>query len=188
MVLSPRVSAVDSKMLGRRIPHPASTNFNQDDALPAAKRLRTVDHDKDSDNSETDGSPLRSGNSMPRPRNLRMEIPDSEEDSGDSASEDDIVHHVTELESALPPIKTDKEAIAEYEAMKAVEHTSDSPQANTKDRLDSRKWVRGKSSIYVDAFNLALETVLEDEAHLFDEAEREVFEQWRSLDYEAQYL
>ena len=46
----------------------------------------------------------------------------------------------------------------------------------------------GRSSIYVDAFNLALDTVLEDEAHLFSRAERCVFEQWKVLGYEAQYL
>lgn len=40
----------------------------------------------------------------------------------------------------------------------------------------------------MDAFNLALDTVLEDEAHLFDSKEMVVFEQWRTLDYEAQYL
>ena len=57
-----------------------------------------------------------------------------------------------------------------------------------KERLHQRTWTKGKSSIYVDAFNLALETVLEDEGHLFDEKEMEVFHQWRALDYEAQYL
>jgi Fanconi-associated nuclease 1 len=57
-----------------------------------------------------------------------------------------------------------------------------------KDRLSNRTWTKGKSSIYVDAFNLALETVLEDERHLFDEKEIEVFKQWRELEYEAQYL
>ncbi|KAH7364599.1 VRR-NUC domain-containing protein [Rhexocercosporidium sp. MPI-PUGE-AT-0058] len=57
-----------------------------------------------------------------------------------------------------------------------------------KSRLTQRTWIKGKSSIYVDAFNLALETVLKDEGHLFDEKEMEVFELWRQLDYEAQYL
>jgi Fanconi-associated nuclease 1 len=49
-------------------------------------------------------------------------------------------------------------------------------------------FVRYKSSIYVDAFNLALDTVLDEESHLFDEKEMDVFRQWRELDYEAQYL
>ncbi|ERS96111.1 hypothetical protein HMPREF1624_07647 [Sporothrix schenckii ATCC 58251] len=45
-----------------------------------------------------------------------------------------------------------------------------------------------RSSIYVDAFNIALDTVLEQEEHLFNEKEKTVFSAWRSLDYEAQYL
>ena len=48
--------------------------------------------------------------------------------------------------------------------------------------------MRGRSSIYVDAFNLALETVLEEESHLFNEPELAVFDNWKALDYEAQYL
>lgn len=40
----------------------------------------------------------------------------------------------------------------------------------------------------MDAFNLALDTVLEEESHLFDEAETKVFEDWKALSYEAQYL
>ena len=49
-------------------------------------------------------------------------------------------------------------------------------------------WINGQSSIYVDAFNLALETVLEDESHLFDAREMKVFNEWKQLGYEAQYL
>ncbi|CAK7225528.1 hypothetical protein SBRCBS47491_005918 [Sporothrix bragantina] len=45
-----------------------------------------------------------------------------------------------------------------------------------------------RSSIYVDAFNIALDTVLEQEQHLFSEKEKAVFAAWRDLDYEAQYL
>jgi fanconi-associated nuclease 1 len=45
-----------------------------------------------------------------------------------------------------------------------------------------------RSSIYVDAFNIALDTVLEHEEHLFNEKEKAVFAAWRGLDYEAQYL
>lgn len=44
------------------------------------------------------------------------------------------------------------------------------------------------SSIYVDAFNLALNTVLKDEAYLFSEEEAEVFAKYRSFEYEAQHL
>ncbi|KAK6501825.1 hypothetical protein TWF481_009648 [Arthrobotrys musiformis] len=70
----------------------------------------------------------------------------------------------TGLESSLPEL-TDQEAITREE--------------NSGPR---------KSSIYVDAFNLALDTVLEEEGYLFDEAEHAVFERYRRLEYEAQYL
>ncbi|OAA64351.1 vrr-nuc [Niveomyces insectorum RCEF 264] len=46
----------------------------------------------------------------------------------------------------------------------------------------------GRSAIYVDAFNIALHTVLEQEKHLFDEKERAIFDAWGHLGYEAQCL
>jgi len=91
----------------------------------------------------------------------------------------------TDLEQALPPIKTDRDAIQEYENFRAAEGAV---ARELEERLGKRQWVKGKSSIYVDAFNLALETVLEDESHLFNEAEMHVFVDWRALSYEAQYL
>jgi len=94
-------------------------------------------------------------------------------------------HREAVIEDALPLIKTDREAIEEYETMRASQASE--PEDATS-RFDSRRWVRGKSSIYVDAFNLALDTVLEDESHLFDEKELAIFSQWRELDYEAQFL
>jgi Fanconi-associated nuclease 1 len=87
----------------------------------------------------------------------------------------------TELESSLPAIDTDSHAIEEYEA-------SQEEEPGLRERLQDGKWKKGRSSIYVDAFNLALETVLDEEAHLFNEAEMEVFKQWRELSYESQYL
>lgn len=47
---------------------------------------------------------------------------------------------------------------------------------------------RYNSSLYTDAFNLALDTVLAEESHLFSEQEAEIFQKYRSLSYEAQYL
>lgn len=72
------------------------------------------------------------------------------------------------LESSLPPVTeelTDEQAITQEETT--------GPR---------------KSSLYVDAFKLALDTVLEDESYLFDEEEHEIFRKYRELDYEAQYL
>lgn len=45
-----------------------------------------------------------------------------------------------------------------------------------------------KRSMYVDAFNLALDIVLQDELHLFSDDEQEVFAKYRSLEYEPQFL
>jgi Fanconi-associated nuclease 1 len=107
--------------------------------------------------------------------------------SGDTAIEDEnaVPNSQTELESSLPDIPTDKQAIEEYEISHAVEQ-DDEP--DLRQRLQDGRWRKGKSSIYVDAFNLALETVLDEEAHLFNEAELEVFKQWKELSYESQYL
>ena len=167
--------------------HPPSTNFDQDEQhLHPAKRLRRLDSTESlvsQDASDAEDDPARPA------RDRSREIPDSDgEDEGsdlDNDDDDGISTARTELESALPPVKTDKAAIEEYEATRAAEGFADS---GAEDRLGQRKWVEGKSSIYVDAFNLALETVLQDEQHLFDETELAVFEHWRTLDYQAQYL
>lgn len=70
------------------------------------------------------------------------------------------------LDSSLPSIH-ESEAAIEEELKKSGKYTS---------------------SLYTDAFNLALDTVLEEESHLFSEEEAEVFAKYRSLPYEAQYL
>lgn len=179
IALESQRGTLHNAMAARRIPHPPSTNFDDDKNSPPAKRLKTRE--------STDGDLLSEDDANIRtPNSYRDEIPDSENESANSENEDGriVSSKPTELESALPPVKTDKEAILEYEAMRAAE---DSNQ-DLNSRLSNRSWTRGKSSIYVDAFNLALETVLEDEEHLFDERETEVFEQWRNLGYEAQYL
>lgn len=91
----------------------------------------------------------------------------------------------TGIESALPEIRADDEAIEEYEVFRASQ--GDKPD-DVASRFVRREWVRGKSSLYVDAFNLALSTVLADESHLFDACEHAVFESWAGLSYDAQYL
>ena len=179
MVLSVRSSASHNQMVGQRVAHPPSTNFGEDFEIPAAKRLKRL-------NSADSLSLLQQDdenyNGSPEPSSRRTEVADSEVESDD---EEEGIPRMsqTQLESALPPVKTDKEAIAEYEATRAAEVDID-----FKDRLGQRKWVQGKSSIYVDAFVLALETVLDEESHLFDEAESAVFQRWRDLSYEGQYL
>ncbi|KAF0332646.1 hypothetical protein GQ607_000662 [Colletotrichum asianum] len=147
-------------------------------------------------------SPTRPSPLGERPaKKVKVEIADSDDDDDEdeadtsgitvndvSDAEDEKDRHVrqTAIESALPPVQVDREAIEEYELMRSSQVSV--PDEEEKDAGAERKWVRGKSSIYVDAFNLALDTVLADEAHLFDAKEAHVFEQWKQLDYEAQYL
>ncbi|TVY20272.1 Fanconi-associated nuclease 1-like protein [Lachnellula arida] len=181
MVLQSQRDTLHNKMLGRRIPHPASTNFDADNLSPPAKRLKTRESTDGEDSHDASGD--ESTPHTPNASTYRDEIPDSDDESA-SGDESPTGQRPTELESALPPVKTDKEAINEYEAMRAGDEVSD----DLKSRLSQWTCTRGKSSIYVDAFNLALDTVLEDEGHLFDEKEMEVLSQWRGLEYEAQYL
>lgn len=148
---------------------------------PSAKRIKRFDGDVKGTPVTRDNSPSKTGSSEHDSGDALLE------DIGDSkiVQDDDLPPgSQTELEAILPPVRTDKEAIEEYEASRA----SQTEEMSLEQRLNERKWQKGRSSIYVDAFNLALETVLNEEAHLFDEPEREVFRQWQSLNYEAQYL
>jgi len=196
-------------VLGIKAPIPSMAGFNCDEIVPRPKRLKleensthqkslgdlaslhtieqnaektfdsTIDCVSDTHflalqntcQDELFGGP----SSIQRARRRIEEIPDSDTADGSDTPEIEAEPHLpTELESALPPVKTDKEAIAEYETLRYSNH-------HGKDR----NWV---SSIYVDAFNLALDTVLGDESHLFNESEMGVFRVWRDLDYETQYL
>ena len=162
--------------LGRRIPHPASTRFNDDGKIPPAKRLKI---DESTEGEEYPGtSEEESKLTPPMHENAYSEIDNQVDDSVKITPS-----LPTELENTLAPVHTNKEAIEEYEAMKAAEISQE-----LRFQPGVRSLPKGKSSIYVDAFNLALETVLEDEGHLFDEKETNVFAEWRQLDYEAQYL
>lgn len=187
MTLQARSPASHNQMLGHRVRHPPSTNHDDDFETPTAKRLKRLDSTDSSISRREDSDLEDEGRTTPiqrTPIRPSREIPDSEAESDDDDSVLQDRNPKTELESALLPVKTDKEAIAEYEATRAAE----SQGLDLNGRLGQRKWLPGKSSIYVDAFNLALETVLEDESHLFDEAEMAVFQQWRHMSYEGQYL
>lgn len=113
---------------------------------------------------------------------IKNEVPDSVDGSSDEELHVSVGSHKTDLETTLPPTD-EKAAIAAYQAS-----AGDSTYDSSSTRISNRKWIPGRSSIYVDAFNLALDTVLEDESHLFDQAENAVFQDWHDLSYEAQYL
>ena len=178
MALQKQKVGLHNQMVGERIRHPPWTRFEGDVTPPVAKRFRrhdSMDSSLSRRESETDTQTVDSP--MPWPR----EVPDSEDESDAEAPR----ASQTALESSLPSLKTNKEAIADYEASIAAERAD---VALLGERVGKGEWTRGKSSIYVDAFNLALETVLKDESHLFDAAESAVFAHWRSLSYESQYL
>jgi Fanconi-associated nuclease 1 len=154
-------------MLGQTIPHPKSTNFFED-----------------GESSQRQHKRLKKGHSSTFPRANKQSIPDSDVESG----EEDLVHDSSAksgLEATLPDIRTDQEAIDQYEAQRTASQTERDAREG---RFRNQNWTKGMSSIYVDAFNLALETVLDEENHLFDDAEKALFGYWRKLGYEAQYL
>ncbi|KAF2847891.1 hypothetical protein T440DRAFT_184625 [Plenodomus tracheiphilus IPT5] len=172
MALNPQKPSKHNQMntISRFIKHPKSTNFDGEQDRPA-KRQKTGDSPK---------------KPPPTPRRtIKREIADSDAEDDDDVVVKEEKEHKTDLENTLPPVKTGEEAIKEYEAFKA---SQEDKVEVTGDRIEKRSWVRGKSSLYVDAFNLALDTVLDEESHLFDEAETELFRIWRELGYEAQYL
>ncbi|QSS56726.1 coiled-coil domain-containing protein MTMR15 [Histoplasma capsulatum var. duboisii H88] len=153
-----------------------------DDIDPPPKRLRRTGSPGDLfSNAESESEVFPLENYIPA---SKTEAGSNDDDGINNTSgiEDYPPSTQTDLEFSLPPIKTD------YEASKAQELTTENGAANLHHRYEERGWVKGNSSIYVDAFNVALESVLVDETHLFDETEMAVFDHWRRLSYEAQYL
>lgn len=181
MPLKAGTVSLHNVMLCRKASHPTSTNFLDDTDFPepAAKRLRRNDSTQTSwgSGSEDEGSRLQWFSREPNPAETREEGLTRGEPAPPTGSQ-------TDLETSLPLVKTDKEAIDEYEAYRA----SQDEERSLKGGIVNRPWQRGRSSIYVDAFNLALDTVLQEEMHLFNEAELSVFKAWSSLPYEPQYL
>lgn len=161
-----------------------------DTLRPSAKRRKTTKEETDTgdekDTPDSSDSPLIKPSETPLPERLDYNSTTAEAGVGAAGDDSEIPSNSqTELESSLPAIQADNRAIEEYEASRAVD---DENEPDLRQRLRDGTWRKGRSSIYVDAFNLALETVLDEEAHLFDKAEMEVFRQWRELDYESQYL
>jgi Fanconi-associated nuclease 1 len=156
---------------------------------PPRKRAR-LNEVKDSDDEDGDSTPASVNEDDENDRDLSDSKERTSHDAQDPEGDHDGLPRTarqTAFESSLPAVATGKEAIEEYEAMRASQASQEAADSVSA-RIDNRQWVRGKSSIYVDAFNLALDTVLEDEAHLFDAKEKRIFEEWRSLSYSAQYL
>lgn len=144
---------------------------------PAVKRRKTSEEPRDYDEKMRANEPEA-------PPTLPVEIADTPASFEDAESQ--IPNSQTDLETSPPSIKTDEHAEEDEVSKTAEEEDAFEPGLHV--RLRDGVWKKGRSSIYVDAFNLALETVLDEESHLFDEAEMEVFRQWKELSYESQYL
>ena len=174
MALNLRSPSKHNQMITQFIKHPKSTNFDgENDRSPKRRRIGDVTRPPPTPRKKRTHKDEAANTVAENEHDAVKEVEEEEKDTK------------TDLESALPPIETGPEAIEAYEAFKASQE--DKPEG-AEERLKDRSWVRGKSSLYVDAFNLALDTVLEEESHLFDEAETEVFRIWRDLNYEVQYL
>lgn len=149
------------------------------------KRRRTSSSPDDSSSSK------RSGTAIEKDTPAIYGSAAMDERSGISTEElgRDALHFDQEagLEESLPSLKTGEDAVEEYEQWKAS-LDNESQLEGTQQWLTQRRWVKGESSIYVDAFNYALNSVLQDESHLFNEAEQAVFDYWKGLSYESQYL
>lgn len=150
----------------------------------AAKRIKleVSDTDGDSDGDLLDRTPFKQS-----PAIRREDTTDSVYDGNPHSELELDSGRPTAIESSLPEIKIDQDAIEDYETFRALQGDQPDDQS-TASRFVKREWVKGKSSLYVDAFNLALSTVLDDERHLFDGNERTLFDNWANLSYEAQYL
>lgn len=140
------------------------------------RKRRKQETTRSSELSDSGLSPLDSGKDEAESREVY---------GGDSRNDLATAHGVTAFEQVLPPTTTDEHAIKDYEQIRCSQSANDD-KAPVGD--GNSLWVKGRSSIYVDAFNLALDTVLADESELFDEKEMEVFRRWRLLNYEAKYL
>lgn len=150
-----------------------STPLNEPDQDRPSKRAKREIPDSDSDQSHHSQDVIISRKKS------------TNKDSTRDKDQDVDGPRPTDFENAMAPTDGGTKAIEEYEAIKSSQASAE--DEDTAEKAPPR-WVKGRSSIYLDAFNLALDTVLEEESHLFDDKENEVFRQWRGLDYEAQYL
>ncbi|KAF2234487.1 hypothetical protein EV356DRAFT_466674 [Viridothelium virens] len=178
MALQTQSPTKHNQMLGRFLQKGLSgKEHDYLDERPTKRQRRSGFDDDGHEEDLAESTP-----SPPKPRLREIPVPDT--DSNDEGFGDLESTQLTDLESALPAIKTDKEAIEEYEAQRVAQNA----EMGLEGRMQRAEWVKGRTSIYVDAFNLALDTVLEEESHLFDAAEIGVFHNWKALSYEAQYL
>lgn len=155
------------KFIVRRAGPSSSTQHTRDREPPDERRVKRT-------KTEHDSTPAPSGNEHVLLDYLK------DEDDDDTAGSSEDLELVADSYDGIPF----EEPLAAIEATDEV--IEDSYVTADGDASEGTPLYR--SSIYVDAFNIALDTVLEQEEHLFNEKEKAVFAAWRGLDYEAQYL
>jgi len=158
--------------------HEAGQSDPAEHRAPKKPRLRNDQRGDEGANESLDAS-LTSDSGDDEPTVLGVHV------SAGEVSHELPVTVATAFDSSLLTIATATDAIEEYEMLRASQ-ASQNDEVSSKH--DGNRWLKGRSSIYVDAFNLALDTVLDEESHLFDDKEKHVFEEWRSIGYEAQYM
>ena len=167
----------------RRLSKPESDNESSATASASpyescaehASKRRRIDVVKNSESEDSDLNHEGYNDHSFADASYKLSVPGSET----------VPDHTTDFENALPPTQTDEDAIEEYEQFKSSQAAPEDEKSPEKPNFT---WLKNRSSIYVDAFNLALDTVLEEETKLFTAKELEVFERWKDLSYEAQYL
>ncbi|RYP81313.1 hypothetical protein DL769_002042 [Monosporascus sp. CRB-8-3] len=170
---------------GGRLLTPNGSRVQTTDEPPAKKAKR----EEDSDDNYASEEPSSNPRSLRQTRAIQRDDTVASDLDFESSTDEPFGPPPPAIESSLPDVKLDKEALEEYEIFKSSQgDPGDNTAETAESRFESRTWVRGNTSIYVDAFNLALSTVLDEESHLFDEKERSIFAQWNSLGFEAQFL
>ncbi len=165
---------------------PSSKNRLETTSEPSAKRIKQEKEPDPNNDLDEKSFDIYSESHTP---DTRTDVAVALRADDESSKDRPHISRLPAIESSLPAVKLDEDAIEEYEVFKSSQGDKDANATESaKYRLDTRKWVRGKTSIYVDAFNLALHAVLDEESHLFDKKERMIFGEWDSLGYEAQFL
>lgn len=142
-----------NSMLGYLVKHPKSTNYEEAVSKSPVKQTEST-YDEQADDIQSRPA-KRVKPSLPEyeesvadifsrqvsPDRSTRVIPDSDADSDSEDIEAAATSsRPTDLESALPPIKTDKEAIRDYEIARAAQNGQEDGR---EERLSQRKWIKG---------------------------------------------
>lgn len=186
------------KFLVRRAPPPGPSR--QDEKADKTKKTETANTDsrakrvktEHSDSSIVSATPPLSRRSSVKSVASLASLADDDAESSDADADTSLVsdsYGDTPFDEQLASI----ESLNEFDEFdEPLDGSLDSVVNSYNDNVHEINKITGKilyrSPIYVDAFNIALDTVLEQEEHLFNDREKAVFAAWREISYEAKYL